>query len=238
MLVSMSKISFFCNVLDPPKYFEELYNEIGFNIQKIQNKIYHLNSLTKFSHNLLVNNTNQIIPIQNEINAIVKFNTDLLNLLTQHNSELNKIEKLKLSKITNEFHEILKVYSNLQSRVFQQNYYNLIDEKSNYTDEHTPLLAKQPHIYKQIVTEERLKREDILNKRYEETLDTYSQVRELESQILDVNQIFRDLGFLVKEQGDTIDSIESHLDNVVINVETANTQLSSAIKYNVANGYK
>lgn len=44
-------------------------------------------------------------------------------------------------------------------------------------------------------------------------------IRQLESDIMDVNQIFKDLGQLVHEQGETVDSIEAH-------VELASTQIS------------
>ncbi len=38
------------------------------------------------------------------------------------------------------------------------------------------------------------------------------RIRQLESDILDVNEIFRDLGQLVHEQGETIDTIEANVE--------------------------
>nr|CAB3266678.1 syntaxin-7 [Phallusia mammillata] len=53
-------------------------------------------------------------------------------------------------------------------------------------------------------------------------------IRQLEADILDVNMIFKDLGTMVHEQGDMIDSIEANIDNAGDAVEQGNTQLKQA----------
>ena len=57
------------------------------------------------------------------------------------------------------------------------------------------------------------------------------RIRQLESDILDVNEIFRDLGALVHEQGDVIDTIEANVEQTHGNVEAGNEQLVSASRY-------
>ncbi|XP_031558223.1 syntaxin-7-like [Actinia tenebrosa] len=59
-------------------------------------------------------------------------------------------------------------------------------------------------------------------------------IRQLEADIIGVNEIFRDLGNMVHEQGEVIDSIEANVDNAAVHVETANQQLSKASKYQKA----
>ena len=51
--------------------------------------------------------------------------------------------------------------------------------------------------------------------------------------MLNVNEIFRDLALLVHEQGEVIDSIESHIEHAAINVEEGNKQLLRAKTYQV-----
>ncbi|XP_063968012.1 syntaxin-7-like isoform X3 [Lytechinus pictus] len=58
-----------------------------------------------------------------------------------------------------------------------------------------------------------------------------SQLKKLESDILDVNQIFKDLATMVHEQGDMIDSIEANVESAEVHVEQANTQLEKAVTY-------
>ncbi|XP_072015388.1 syntaxin-12-like isoform X2 [Amphiura filiformis] len=58
-----------------------------------------------------------------------------------------------------------------------------------------------------------------------------SQLKKLESDILDVNVIFKDLATMVHEQGDMIDSIEANVDSAEVHVTEANSQLVKARDY-------
>ncbi|XP_023666040.2 syntaxin-7 [Paramormyrops kingsleyae] len=58
-----------------------------------------------------------------------------------------------------------------------------------------------------------------------------SAIRQLESDITDINVIFKDLGMMVHEQGDLIDSIEANVENADINVQSATQQLARAADY-------
>uniref|UniRef100_K1R5N9 Syntaxin-7 n=1 Tax=Magallana gigas TaxID=29159 RepID=K1R5N9_MAGGI len=58
-------------------------------------------------------------------------------------------------------------------------------------------------------------------------------IKQLESDITDVNQIFKDLGMLVHEQGEMLDSIEANVETTAVHVEEGRKQLSSAQKYQV-----
>ncbi|OCT75070.1 hypothetical protein XELAEV_18034060mg [Xenopus laevis] len=69
----------------------------------------------------------------------------------------------------------------------------------------------------------------------EEDLDQIHQKEEalklIESDVLDVNQIMKDLASIVYEQGDTIDSIESNIETASSNVESVNRQLAKASQH-------
>ncbi|XP_013404976.1 syntaxin-12 [Lingula anatina] len=56
-------------------------------------------------------------------------------------------------------------------------------------------------------------------------------IKQLESDIMDVNQIFKDLGMLVHEQGEVIDSIEANVESAQIQVEAGTEQLAKARDY-------
>ncbi|XP_041484972.1 syntaxin-7-like isoform X2 [Lytechinus variegatus] len=66
---------------------------------------------------------------------------------------------------------------------------------------------------------------------FEAIKERESQLKKLESDILDVNQIFKDLATMVHEQGDMIDSIEANVESAEVHVEQANTQLEKAVTY-------
>lgn len=56
-------------------------------------------------------------------------------------------------------------------------------------------------------------------------------IRQLESDIMDVNQIFKDLGMLVHEQGEMVDSIEANVQSAEISVESGTQELQKAREY-------
>lgn len=57
------------------------------------------------------------------------------------------------------------------------------------------------------------------------------QMRQLEGDIIDINDIFRDLGTMVHDQGDVIDNIEAHVEIAAIGVEKGNKQLRKAVQH-------
>ncbi|XP_071116709.1 syntaxin-7-like [Haliotis cracherodii] len=56
-------------------------------------------------------------------------------------------------------------------------------------------------------------------------------IKKLEHDIMDVNQIFKDLGMLVHEQGEVLDSIEANIEQTQIHVEEGTQQLAKASTY-------
>ncbi|XP_078361119.1 syntaxin-7-like isoform X1 [Oculina patagonica] len=59
-------------------------------------------------------------------------------------------------------------------------------------------------------------------------------IRQLEADIVDVNEIFRDLATMVNEQGDMLDSIEDNVNVTVVHVEDAKDELNKAKHYQEA----
>lgn len=59
-------------------------------------------------------------------------------------------------------------------------------------------------------------------------------IRELEDNIVGVNEIYKKLGALVYEQGQTIDSIEANVENASVFVQQGGEQLRSANRYAVS----
>lgn len=58
-----------------------------------------------------------------------------------------------------------------------------------------------------------------------------SSIRQLEADIMDINEIFKHLGTMIHEQGDVIDSIEANVESAEVHVQQANQQLSRAADY-------
>ena len=58
-------------------------------------------------------------------------------------------------------------------------------------------------------------------------------VRQLEADIMDVNQIFKDLAAMVHDQGELVDSIEANVETSSIRVSEGTEQLRQAERYQV-----
>ncbi|XP_039189353.1 t-SNARE domain-containing protein 1-like, partial [Crotalus tigris] len=75
----------------------------------------------------------------------------------------------------------------------------------------------------------------LLSEITEEDLEAIRQREEafqqIESDMLDVNQIIKDLASMVYEQGDTIDSIEANIETASSNVDSANEHLAKASQH-------
>lgn len=59
-------------------------------------------------------------------------------------------------------------------------------------------------------------------------------IRELEDNIVGVNEIYKKLGALVYEQGQTVDSIEASVENASVFVQDGTDQLRRASHYSVS----
>lgn len=64
--------------------------------------------------------------------------------------------------------------------------------------------------------------------------DQERTIRELEENIVGVNEIYKKLGALVYEQGQTIDSIEASVENTSVFVQDGTDQLRQANRYSVS----
>ncbi|XP_072531551.1 syntaxin-12 [Salminus brasiliensis] len=58
-----------------------------------------------------------------------------------------------------------------------------------------------------------------------------TNIRQLESDIMNVNQIFKDLAVMIHDQGEMIDSIEANVESAEVHVERGNEQLQRAAHY-------
>ncbi|XP_018572998.1 syntaxin-12 [Anoplophora glabripennis] len=62
-------------------------------------------------------------------------------------------------------------------------------------------------------------------------LEREARIKQIEADVLDINQIMRELGSLVHEQGETIDTIENRIDHAAGSVEEGAEQLIKASRY-------
>lgn len=141
-----------------------------------------------------------------------------------------KISQAKLSK---DFDQVLNKFHQLSKKV-AQNTREVAHQQELEEPETTPLLQKQ--------FDQQIDSQIIINERIIQERD--QDLEGLERSILEVNEIFRDLGTIVHDQqyllGNNllIDNIESNVNTVSINVELGAGELGAASRYQTATGKK
>ncbi|KAG9436609.1 syntaxin-12 isoform X1 [Apis mellifera carnica] len=119
----------------------------------------------------------------------------------------DKQQKLQIEKLTTDFKDALQRYSDMQKKKRNNNCLLQAQE-----DEHR-------------VTQRNLEFQQGL------LLEREDRIKRIEGDILDVNQIMRELAALVYQQGDTINTIDNHIENVHGNVELGAQELIKASNY-------
>jgi len=62
-------------------------------------------------------------------------------------------------------------------------------------------------------------------------IEREERIKEIESDILDVNKIMRELGTMINEQGDVIETIEGNIGVTHVQVDTGRQELEKAASY-------
>ncbi|ESN92639.1 hypothetical protein HELRODRAFT_95955 [Helobdella robusta] len=220
--------------------FLRLSNVISNNIQKIFTNVGQLESIqnqmsTRPDNMELKDKFHQIQHYTNQLaRDTTKFLKNLSAIPASGLLSEQKQQKLQREKLTGDFAGILNKFQMLQRQEkniegeelkkkvasYQRDPFSTQDNFGGSASYHqqqqqqSVLQIDASEIDQEIMKE----REDALVK--------------LESDISDVNQIFKDLGMLVHEQGDVIDSIEANTESASANVEQGTEQLSQAQKYN------
>ncbi|KAL1505218.1 hypothetical protein ABEB36_004832 [Hypothenemus hampei] len=166
---------------------------------------------------------NKIHVTQLSTNQIASVTTRDIGKLRRTTPRNDKQRILQVDKLEEDFKETINKYHKLQKELADKQKANLLlganEGNDHSSDEENT--SQQSQLQK---TRELQFEQEMLIER-EET------VKKIESDILDINQIMRELGSMVHEQGETIDTIENSIDHAVGNVSEGAEQLVKASRY-------
>jgi len=164
--------------------------------------------------------------IRKQLNDVTHYTGQLAKDTSEDLKELNKFPvgdqkqlKLKREKITSDFSTVLNAFQNTQraAATKEKELMRAIQQEDDQTIK--PIRGPNQQLTsRQIFAEE---------ENVGELLERERSIRQLESDILTVNQIFKDLASMVHEQGATIDSIEANIEDAHIQVEEGTRTLSN-----------
>ncbi|KAB0799255.1 hypothetical protein PPYR_07229 [Photinus pyralis] len=154
-------------------------------------------------------------------NQIISITPKDLNRLKMIIKKGDKQKEFQINKLADNFTEAMGKYHSMQKLVANKMKANLLMVHSPETSsvEEAGSQSEQLQLSKQLAFEQ-----DLL-------VDRESRIRQIESDVLDVNQIMRELSALVHEQREHVDTIENSIDHAVGNVEEGTEQLLKASRY-------
>ncbi|XP_022091296.1 syntaxin-7-like isoform X2 [Acanthaster planci] len=219
--------------------FADLAQQISSAIFKIANNVTTLEKAARQmgtpSDSAMLRN--RIQANMQSTNKIVSETTMCLKDLTLMGRTLGRSSKLQVDRLTNEYHDSVQRYSGVQKKIASKMRSSPGPSMAPPTSESREVVAHDES--KALIEEAR--RQEIQSQlqqqdqqiEYDMNLlqEREEQIRQIEAAMLDVNEIFRDLGAMVSQQGEIIDSIEANIDRASSNVEGAATQLQTASKY-------
>lgn len=226
-----------------PQDFTRLSQAVGNNIQKINNSVSQMQSLLSGSdgrHDASSRSTDKLLQIQHYTNQLAKETNQMVKDLNQlspaSSPSEQKQQRIQRDRLVNEFTKALNNFQAVQRLEKEREKANMVKAKASskfdpfsesrlgFNDDREAVSFKQPQ-------QQSVVQIDAADVDMEMMAEREEALHKLERDIVDVNQIFKDLGMLVHEQGEVIDSIEANVESASVNVEQGTEQLRQAKDY-------
>lgn len=239
-----------------PAPFAELSEQVGADIFAIGNHAHSLNRVAS-----KINEDADIPDIKSEIGGIQQQIAVRVQSASMKLKELSSLqagsrgrvanqEKLHLERLKKEFQDAVQQFSQAQKKTADRMRSSFVKKKqepqpkpttktSVWMDEDDLMMTDDQKAglvaHDNVNHEQRQAQLQIEQEQAEADLAIFQEreeaIRNLERDILDINDIFKELGAMVSEQGEIIDSIESNVERAQDQVETGAVHLEKAKVY-------
>ncbi|XP_006239128.1 syntaxin-12 isoform X1 [Rattus norvegicus] len=225
-----------------PRDFNSIIQTCSGNIQRISQATAQIKNLmsqlgTKQDSSKLQENLQQF---QHSTNQLAKETNELLKELGSLPLPLSASEqrqqKLQKERLMNDFSSALNNFQVVQRKVSEKEKESIARARAG-----SRLSAEDRQREEQLVSFDSHEEWNQMQSQEEEAAITEQDlelikeretaIQQLEADILDVNQIFKDLAMMIHDQGDLIDSIEANVESSEVHVERASDQLQRAAYY-------
>jgi len=148
-----------------------------------------------------------------------RFLKELKALPSPEQESERRQRRVMLTKLANTFSNCLNEFQKAQRESLEK---EKMAMKSQSTNEEKNHLINMENTG-QVQVQQQLSQEE-----YAAMQERENAIAQLEADIADVNMIFKDLASMVHDQGEIIDSIETNIENAVVDIQQGNTQLRQA----------
>lgn len=208
---------------------DSLVQDISANVQKMSQNVV---AIRRMVDQLGTNQDNdqlrsKLHDLEHDTSTLAQGTRELLtkfnNLPKSENEEERRKFKILMERITREYAEVLKNFQKVQLKTAEKEKASVMRAKyeTGETDREQEQQAEMT-----LQQQSQLQQVDIQSLR-----DRQEAMAQLETDISDVNQIFKDLALMVHDQGEMLDSIEANVDNAQIHVQQGVSQIAKAAEY-------
>jgi len=224
--------------------FQKLAQNIGTNIQKILQNVSSMQRMI-----VQIGTPQDNIQLQNQLHTIQHYTGQLAKDTSTHLHDLSngvatlspseqRQWRLQKERLQNDFTKALNSFQGAQRTVAQKEKEVIKAAKRANAGTGIPGPNGQKNLIDieegQLSAEEQQKRQQMLIQEevdVEQLQERERAIRQLESDILDVNTIFKDLATLVHDQGEVVDSIEANIESTHVRVQEGTEHLRQAETY-------
>ncbi|XP_065176687.1 syntaxin-12-like [Sycon ciliatum] len=231
--------------------YEELSNRVANGVTQIGSNVASVQRLAKQASNrggtTSARQREQLASIQKTTAELIRTTNENMHRLEsvsmkEMSAPQQKRHMLHLERLRSSFKETLSKYNTVTKEIVDREKKSVEEARRNVSlthgglneDEHWEDVDDDEFLRASKSGEERQRRQQ-QQEQDESDLqavrDREQALRALESDILDVNDIFRDLSQMVHEQGELVDHIESNIDTAAVDVEAAGDEIIIASRY-------
>jgi len=209
--------------------YQQLANAISSNIQKISQNVQDIRRMVKQlggdqdTHDM----RDRLQQRQHHTNQMckdtAKYLRDAKSMPAATSVTEQRHRKTQIERLMGDFSDILNSFQAVQRDAATTSKEYIAKARAASTTDNNDVLINLQQGSLQEQQQSSVTQEDL-----QEIQEREDAIRQLEADIVDVNMIFKDLGTMVHEQGDLIDSIEANVEHAEADVVQGNTQLVQA----------
>ncbi|XP_050539733.1 syntaxin-12-like isoform X2 [Daktulosphaira vitifoliae] len=215
------------------KDFQKLAQLIGTNIQKISQNVSSMNRMvnqlsTMHDATEVRKQLHQISHYTQQLSKDTSHSLKELNEIRSYSSQVDQRQlKIQKERLAESFTSTLNAFQAIQRKAYDKENAELLKR----TKASTGILPPPPGYSQPSDSQYDQTQIQILDEVNLQVVEQEQAIRQLENDISDVNQIFKELGTLVHNQGEVIDSIEANVQITGVSVQEATSQLRRASEY-------
>ena len=149
------------------------------------------------------------------------------------NPSESKQRRMVREKLTSDFSDVLKSLQVFQrTRKEEESMSRRSQSKHSHSDEPSALIDIPGDSPGEQIQQQAIQVEEDIN--FEEVREREKSIRQIESDIVDVNKIFKDLATMIHAQAELVDSIEANVESATIQVHEGAQQIHKARDFQVS----